>query len=177
MEQMYCAAYACWLQPAHCASRRTVAASGWDRGGFLSCADCGDWQTARRRVLDVSNLSGPVKPAPAGEAEKMETVKKDEKTGCRHCGNGQLLAQGLCKSCYTAWRQGKLPELGEYRRIRPVVPRNRKKQPAGENVIAIDFSEHLTVLGRIRKAADEEIRTLEQQAMYLIKKGLEAVGR
>ncbi|MBW2559755.1 MAG: hypothetical protein JRE40_02745 [Deltaproteobacteria bacterium] len=55
--------------------------------------------------------------------------------------------------------------------------KKEKEAPGGENTgRTIEFGKHAEVLKGIEKLADEELRTLENQVIYILKKHLSAIA-
>lgn len=167
-------------------------------GGFNPvCREC----FAEKRDRLAQKVKEARDPASSGdcaaardteEGNGDESMKKKKVCIVEGCGKFAV-ARGLCLGCYEAWRRGKedLVALmgGAYERIRQPRPRKKKKEgkvdpsspegsaaasPAsGKDVLALDLAH----FGDIRKALEErardELRTVEMQAMYYLKRGIQ----
>ena len=148
--------------------------------GFRSVIDRGG-PTNRRTVYEIAN--------PLSEEEAPQASLAPKKT-CRKCGERKDLdrfyrdrqtTDGLTGVCKTCWN-----ERNKKRRRANSAPLKNLTAPGpaaedweeifeiGPLAIIVDFEKYPDLLEKIRAGAEAEIRSIEQQTIYLIKRGLRA---
>jgi hypothetical protein len=132
------------------------------------------------------------KEDPTGNAGPVTTETAAKTKTCRHCKETKPLIayyrhphakdghETSCKACKAALARRR-------RKLKPEHKGRRKKeerQPAQATglpvprpgVLALDFSRHPDLLRKLKIAAQEEFRTPESQAMYLLNANLKNPG-
>ena len=124
----------------------------------LACENCTDWEEKTMALKNAKKAHEPSKDTPK---EDLEGTKK-----CSACGKVKPLGEfyknkrrpdGLEARCKDCVRQGRL---------------GRKA-----NCLTIDFTGYEELLERLERAAEEEVRTAQQQTIYYIKYGLSLTRR
>lgn len=103
------------------------------------------------------------------------------KTGiCKECKElKKLKARGMCDQCYNAWwGQEKQKSGGMTLAERGVergqpLPGSPLGEPGKPKVLHLDFTEVMDLYIELESLAEEELRPIEMQALFLVKVGLE----
>jgi hypothetical protein len=124
----------------------------------------------------------------SGNENRMKTVEKPENTGlCEKCGEKPKFGRSpYCASCMARKsneaRKGKTTKKStKSRRGRKKAGHSKdkaEKSPPGgdEAALKIDFGKHAQILRQIERLAEEEIRSVESQVIYMLKTYLSSSG-
>jgi hypothetical protein len=124
----------------------------------------------------------------------MTTVEKQENTRiCEKCNKNPTISKSspYCPSCMAGLsnkaRSNKARKGKNTKKTKPQRARKREghskdkpeKSPPGRNtaVITIDFGKHGSVLSAIKQIAEEELRTVDMQIVFMLKRQLDDTQR
>ncbi|MBN2468018.1 MAG: hypothetical protein JXD19_07690 [Deltaproteobacteria bacterium] len=91
---------------------------------------------------------------------------------CEECGQKQVISHGsrLCASCMAKRSRKPKPETEAPKKCRhdkSAKPEKVPKQSA--SVVTIDFGKYVAILKQVEKLADEEMRPVDLQVIYILK--------
>jgi len=112
------------------------------------------------------------------EVKEMEGEKNSQKTvqTCDECESTDIKARGKCALHYNRWYMRQKSKAGgktlreQGVELGAALPEEIEAQ---RKMIMLDFAEYADMLEELETLAKEELRPVEMQAMFLIKKGLE----
>jgi len=170
----YCSALRCRLTPEQCEANRARPRL-YKGGGWLDnrppmpgpCEKCTAWKELCEQVYQKRK-----EVASMDETREEEGKKKKNKryfVKCKLCGQMRPHhGRGLCAKCYSKLAmEGRLEEF----------PPLRVKGVNEEGVrVVVDFSFCPVVLEKIKRMAEEELRPLPMQIVYLLKKAITEEG-
>lgn len=145
--------------------------------------ECGDCSQGKVIAKEHQNMLGKMK----GESIMPDQTKsgneasEDKARLCKDCGEKPTISprSPYCSSCMqkraieARMKKPKASKREEGGRpaVRPV-PHLKETPKAGTVVMRVDFGRHREVLGAIVKLAEEEMRPLDVQIIYMLKRCL-----
>lgn len=119
-----------------------------------NCWDCEQGERIKKEVLGVS-------------IEKQCSVEG--------CTETKLKARGMCKRHYNHWYNKERAKTGKKLSERGIDGRKARKIVVPENQdskIIVDFENYPELLDKINEAARDDMRPVEMQVLYFLRKGL-----
>jgi hypothetical protein len=135
-------------------------------GGPLECRDCEQGKLAATGQLNDEDVEKLKAAAPAA-AEKDEGKGKVTERSCELEGcDRPAKSHGYCS---VGHRREAVDRKKKAKKPKPKEPPKKAKQ---DPKLTIDFSEHQELLEVLKGAAEDEVRTPEQQAIYILQQHL-----
>lgn len=116
-----------------------------------------------------------------GEGNKVMTTKTEQNQNtrlCEDCGEKPTLSSNCpyCASCM-AKRANKKKALGQpkKKKIDHQRPKIEKPSPRSETGLTIEFGKHASILKEVEKLAEDQMRPIDLQVIYILKNYLNSI--
>lgn len=110
-------------------------------------------------------------------------TEKEKKTLCSQCNVNPTISTGspYCPSCMAklSHRKRKGSEnapAGVKKKKTPTKPEPAPLPKTSRDTITIEFKRHISILKEVEKLADQEMRPLDCQILYILKKFIETAA-
>ena len=140
---------------------------------YESCLDfaaIGNWKSFNCESCPLFNLG----------VKEMSTIpeKKENTRICEKCGKNRTIQanSSLCASCIgkQAWKGDKKKQTIDKRKNKEAAQNETKQSQKNHpgTVVKIEFGKYSLILKEIEELADSEIRTVEEQIIYILKSAI-----
>ena len=113
-------------------------------------------------------------------------VKPENTRVCEECGENKTITpkHALCAACLgkkgrtkkkPARNRKKAPVKHKKKNETPHKPQAERPLPCGDTALRIDFGRHVSVLRAVERLADEEMRPVDLQVVFLLKTSLDHI--
>ena len=139
------------------------------------CANC------KARITYVNTLGRCLSSSMPMEVTKQPKAKKmEEKKLCEECGERPRMSKftKYCSPCLNSFKQAKksAPETPSTEKATTDKEKPEKALKTANAAVVIEFGRYASVLDEVKKLADEEMRPVDMQVVYMLKKHLDHIG-
>lgn len=111
-----------------------------------------------------------------GQKEGQQAQKVDDKMLCEKCGERPSMGKFsiYCSPCLNSFKTAKKkgPKGSKKKKVTNDKAKSQKPKKTAATAITIDFGKYVSILHKIEKIADEEMRPVNMQIVYMLKKHL-----
>ena len=180
-EYFYCEKLHCRLKIDICLQRQQI---NLDRHinksiPFWHCQDCEQGKENKRLKEGGVSMS---QERPTESKDKTQKPETDQKKLCEKCGERPTLNKysKYCSPCLNAFRWANkkgpdAPKVSKSKKAKVGKAKPEKAPKTATTAFTIDFGKHISILDEIEKIADEEMRPVDMQIIYILKKYLDNI--